>query len=91
MTATKIRMKAGCGYSQNLLEIDSIYLEGCTEPGLYKKEAVHDYVKSHPNSIKVNIYTYPVLVPATSVSGEKYVRSAPNNTQSDNLLKLPRI
>lgn len=91
MTATKIRMKAGCGYSQNLLEIDSIYLEGCTEPGLYKKETVHDYVKSHPNSIKVNIYPYPVLVPATSVSGEKYVRSAPNNTQSDNLLKLPRI
>lgn len=91
MKVTKIRMKAGCGYSQNLLEIDSIYLEGCADPGLYKKEIVHDYIKSHPNSIKVNIYSYPFLVPATSASGEKYVRSAPNSTQSDNLLRLPRI
>ncbi len=33
---------------------------------------------------------YPDLVPATSARGEKYVRSAPNDTPNDNLLKLPR-
>lgn len=90
MTATKIKMKSGNRYSQNLLEIDSIYLEGCKEPGFYKKEALYDYLKDNPNSIKVNIYPYPPLIPALSVNYEKYVRSTPNGYMHDNLLDLPR-
>ncbi|MBR4020311.1 MAG: DUF3892 domain-containing protein, partial [Firmicutes bacterium] len=44
----------------------------------------------HPNSIFVNISPYPDLVPALSSTGEKYVRSEPNDTPFDNLLRLPR-
>lgn len=90
MKATKIKMKPGCAYSTKTTEIDQIYIEGCTIPGYYKKGAIYDYLKSHPNSIYVNISPYPYLVPALSPNYEKYVRSEPNNTPSDNLLKLPR-
>ena len=35
-------------------------------------------------------FPYPDVVPAVSSNGEKYVRSEPNDTVNDNLLKLPR-
>lgn len=91
MKATKIRMKPGSYYSQSLVEIDEIYIEGCQTPGFYKKSAVHDYLKENPNSIKVNIYPYPDLIPAVSNNREKYVRSTPNDYTRDNLLNLPRV
>ena len=91
MLATKIKMKPGCYNSQNLLEIDSIYIDGCNNPGFYKKDILHDHLQDNPKSIKVNINpTYPTLVPAKSTYGEKYVRSTPNNSTQDNLLNLPR-
>ncbi len=61
-----------------------------TNPRYYKKADVYDHLKSHPNSIYVDISPYPDLVPALSSNYEKYVRSEPNDTPSDNLLKLPR-
>lgn len=90
MKAIRIKMKSGCRYSDNLVEIDEIYLEGCTQNGFYPKSSVHDYLKSHPNSIQVNIYPFPDLQPMLSQNGEKYVRSEPDYTGKDNLLKLPR-
>jgi len=90
MKATKIKMKSGCGSSNNLLEIDSIYLTGCNNEGYFTKAAVHDHVKENPGSIQVNIYPYPNIVHATSINGEKYVKSTPDNTTKDNLLNLPR-
>ena len=90
MKATKIKMKADCKYSNSLLEIDQIYLEGCQENGYYYKSAIHDFLKENPNSIQVNIYPYPNLQPVISQNGEKYVRSSPNYTGNDNLLNLPR-
>lgn len=90
MKATRIKMKPSCGSSNNLLEIDQIYLEGCQENGYYYKSAVHDFLKSHPNSIQVNIYPYPDLQPMISQNGEKYVKSEPDYTGKDNLLQLPR-
>lgn len=90
MKATKIKMKSGCANSTKTTEIDQIYIEGCTNPGYYKKDDIYDYLKGHPNSIYVNILPYPDLVPVLSSNYEKYVRSAPNDTPSDNLLKLPR-
>ena len=91
MKATQIKMRPGYGYSQNTKEIDEIYLVGTSECGFYKKEAVHNHLKEHPGTIQVNIFPYPDLLPATSIYGEKYVRSEPNDTPRDNLLKLPRI
>jgi len=38
--------------------------------------------------LKQNIHS--LWFPAISANGEKYVRSEPNDTPSDNLLKLPR-
>ncbi|WP_034378069.1 MULTISPECIES: DUF3892 domain-containing protein [unclassified Dehalobacter] len=90
MRATKIKMKTGCGTSNNLLEIDSIYITGSTQDGYYTKAAVHDYVKEHPGTLQVNITPYPNVVHATSVNGEKYVKSTPDYTTKDNLLNLPR-
>ena len=90
MKATKVKMRLGCRYSDNVQEIDSVYIVGCREPGYYKKEALYDYLVEHPGAIKVDRYPYPYVVPALSVYGEKYVRSEPNDTVRDNLLQLPR-
>lgn len=91
LKATKIKMKTGKYYSQNLAEIDEIYISDCKEPGFYKKAVLYDHLQVYPNSINVNIYPYPSLIPAISINGEKFVRSTPNNYTHDNLLDLPRV
>lgn len=88
--ATKIHMQQGCGNSQNLLEIESIYLSGSDSPGPYSKAVLYDYLKDHPGSIKVNIAPFPVVIPALSTREEKYVKSTPDAWERDNLLSLPR-
>ena len=90
MRATKIKMKLGCMYSNSVLEIDEIYISGCSNPGWFKKSIIYDYLVKYPNSIQVNKYPYPNLIPAKSYNGEKYVKSNPNNSEMDNLLNLPR-
>ena len=90
MYATKIKMKPGCYSSSNLLEIDSIYIEGCGNPGFFKKDVLHDFLKENPGAIQVKIWPYPKVIPATSNKGEKYVRSTPNDYTHNNLLDLPR-
>lgn len=90
MYATRIRMQSGCYYSQKLEEIDSIYVEGCDNPGFFKKAVLHNFLKDNPGTIQVKRWPYPNLVPATSSQGEKYVRSSPNDYTHDNLLDLPR-
>ena len=90
MYATRIKMKPGCYSSGNLLEIDSIYIEGCDNPGYFKKDVLHDFLEKNPGSIQVNMRPYPNVIPAISSRGEKYVRSNPNNCSHDNLLDLPR-
>lgn len=39
MRATKIKMMPGCGYSNNLNEIDEIYLTECSKEGLLQKSS----------------------------------------------------
>ena len=90
MKAIKIKMKHGCANSNSTVEIAEIYVDASKNPGFFEKGALHDYLKTNPNSIQVNIPPYPNLVPAVSSGGEKYVRSEPNDTTHDNLLKLPR-
>ena len=90
MKATKIKMKPGCSNSYNTTEIADVYIEGCSNPGYYSKETLYNHLKTNPNSIYVNISPYPDLVPALSSRNEKYVRSEPNDTPLDNLLRLPR-
>ena len=90
MYATKIKMKPGCYSSSNLLEIDSIYIEGCNNPGFFKKNVLYDFLKENPGTIRVNIWPYPNVISAISSRGEKYVRSTPNDYMHDNLLDLPR-
>ena len=90
MKATRIKMRAGCGTSNNLLEIDKIYLVDCKEPGYYSKASIYDYLKKYPNTIQVSIHPYPNLQPMLSSNNEKYVRSEPNENGHDNLLCLPR-
>ena len=52
MYAKKIKMKRGCDYSKNLLEIDSIYIESSTDSGFVEKEDLYDYLKGHPGSVQ---------------------------------------
>ncbi len=87
MYATRIKMKPGCYYSQSLLEIDEIYIDGC---GYFKKALLHDYLQENPGTIKVNIAPYPNVIPAVSSRNEKYVRSSPDSYRHDDLLDLPR-
>jgi len=92
MYAKKIKMQQGCSSSYNTQEIAEIYIDGCDKPGFYPRATLHDYLVKNPNSIKVSIPpNYPYLLPATSVNDVKYVRSEPNDTTHDNLLKLPRV
>ncbi|MBM6922815.1 DUF3892 domain-containing protein [Hydrogenoanaerobacterium saccharovorans] len=88
--ATKIKMEPGCHNSGSLLEIDSVYIEGCSKPGFFKKADLYDFLKKNPGTIKVKIWPYPHVTPAISGAGEKYVRSSPNYYTHDNLLDLPR-
>ena len=90
MYATRIKMQRGCYNSQSLLEIDEIYIEGCNNPGFFKKAILHDYLEEHPGTIQVKVPPYPNIVPEESIHGEKYVRSSPNSSERDNLLSLPR-
>lgn len=87
MVATKIKMKSGCYYSEDLTEIDSVYIDGT---GFIKKDRLYDYLMQNPKSIYVNIKPYPDLIPAVSKYDEKYVKSEPDSTGRDNLLNLPR-
>lgn len=89
--ATKIKMHSGKEQSNSLTEIESIYLTGVNKDGFYKKENVHDFIVKNPkNPIYVNIEPNPKLI-AAIINGRKYVRSEPNETPEDNLLKLPRV
>jgi hypothetical protein len=90
MYATKIKMKPSCSSSNNLLEIDSIYLTGSGNERFYKKEDVHDHLIKQPGTIQVFIYPYPNVIPMISAKFEKYVKSTSDSITGDNLLRLPR-
>lgn len=91
MKATKIRMNKGFETSNNAIDIKEIYIVGCSNPGWFSKETLHDHLKKHPKSIQVDIAPFSDLFPVVSGNNEKYVRSEPNDIKSDNLLQLPRV
>lgn len=70
MYAKKIKMKYGCSNSNNVQEIEEIYIDGCNNPGYFKKSVLYDYLKKNPGSIKVYISPYPDVLPALSSRGE---------------------
>jgi hypothetical protein len=55
--------------------------------GWYAKETINDWLHKNLYTIEVDIAPYPKLVPVDHPV--KYVRSTEDNTQKDNLLKLP--
>lgn len=91
MYATKIKMQLGCASSSDLLKIDSVYIEGCNNPGFFKKADLYDFLKKNPGTIQVKIFPFPDVMPALGKNNEKYVRSSPNDYTHDNLLDLPRV
>lgn len=86
--AEKIKMINGKEKSNELLEIDEIYVSSI---GWKKKSYYYDYLDKNPSTIAVNIYPYPKVIKQLSSKGEKYVKSQPNANGYDNLLSLPRI
>ena len=85
--AQKIKMKKEKDKSNDLLEIDEIFVGGF---GWQKKANYYDWLKKHPESIAENIEPFPKLIEQLSVNQEKYVKSKPNKYGYDNLLDLPR-
>ncbi len=91
LKAIAIRLNWGCTSPKSCNDISEIRIRDTWGTEDWKaKGVVHDIVKASPGAVQVNIAPYPDLVPATSMYGEKYVRSEPNDTEHDNLLKLPR-
>lgn len=88
----KIEMNEGRMDSYHCIDIKYLYIDFYGN-GLkaYSKSYIYDYLSNNPNSIKVNISPFPYLIQAESVYGEKYVRSKSNDSENDNLLKLPRV
>lgn len=91
MRATRIKMYDGYDSVNNLCEINLIEITGYPLSGWYSKEFLYDYLVANPETIQVNIYPYPNLIPVKSSNDEKYVRSYRNETEKDNLLELPRV
>jgi|GEM_PF-197184 len=93
--ATGIKMCAGkesCCDTQHIYQIFIQDNDGALKEGsrYYSREGIHDYLVERPNSIRVNIGPdYPYCEPRVSSNGVKYVRSQPNDSPHDNLLKLP--
>ena len=91
MKATGIKMNIGCESSGFCGDIHSIRVKDDNGENWHEKADVHKHLLKHPGSIHVDIAPYyPKLEPATSINGVKYVRSEPNDTPHDNLLKLPK-
>ena len=89
--ATKIKMNDGKENTDSLTEIKEIYLEGVVNSDFYMKETIHDFIVENPDSkIVVDLKPFPVLLAAKNGT-QKYVRSQPNSSENDNLLKLPRV
>lgn len=89
MKATKIMMKSS-NSSNSLLEIDSIYIDELC--GFIKKEKLYDKIEYENWKVNVDIGPYyPKVEGFISSSGEKYVKSVPNESNVDNLLCLPKV
>jgi hypothetical protein len=59
-----------------------------TDGGTYTRLEAHNKVKASPGSIYVDAgFSRANLIPAER-DGTKYVRTAPNDTTADNLLKV---
>lgn len=89
----KIEMNEGHKDSYHCIDIKYLYIDFKNGKGLqaYSKASIYDYLSNHPQSIKVFKSPFPYVVRALSSNGEKYVRSEPNDSENDNLLKLPRV
>lgn len=89
--AIAIRLNKGCSSPKSCNDIDEIKIHDEYRGDEWKSKAiVYDMVKESPGSIKVDRYPYPDLIPVKSIYNEKYVRSEPNDTVNDNLLKLTK-
>ena len=86
--AEKIKMIRGKENSNELLEIDEIYVSGI---GWRSKAYYYDYLTIYPNTLAANIYPCPKLVKQISPNNEKFVKSEPDKYGFDNLLNLPRV
>lgn len=59
-----------------------------TDVGKYTRSEAHDKVKQSPGSIYVEHNGSKTNLVAADREGLKYVRTAPNDTTADNLLKV---
>ena len=89
MYVYKLKMRPGCEKSCDVRDIEALYI-GYPVTAYWKKERLHDYVRHHPGTVQVAIAPYMDVIPAVSSQGEKYVRSGPDDSPHDSLLRLSR-
>jgi hypothetical protein len=88
----KIKMNDGHKQSNDLLDIDQLYLDGkgSLAGTWHTKAYLYDYLKINPGSIQISIDPKPFIMPMLSDKGEKYIKSSVDLKKKDYLLSLPR-
>lgn len=93
--AIAIQLKKDITNPSNCIDISKIKIDTNNESGIWimPKQLVYGLIKGGVKIVvdNPNVANHPDLICAESSSGEMYVRSEPNDTVSDNLLKLPRF
>lgn len=74
---------------QGMPIIDLLYVRGEGLDGYIGKEVLYDITKDRPGAVRTGQYPYPIVLPAKSARGQKYVRSKPDRASTGNLSQLP--
>lgn len=86
MQVNKIKMRQGRLCSYNPLDIQGVYVDNI----YHDVEDVYDYIIKTGQKIYVNGSREVHLISVIALNGKRYIRSTPNKSFVDDLLKLPR-
>ncbi len=86
MQVNKIKMRQGRLCSYNPLDIQGVYIDNI----YHDVGDVYDYIIKTGEKIYVGDSCEVHLIGVIALNGKRYLRTAPNKTFVDDLLKLPR-
>lgn len=91
MKAVKIAMRANSQSSNNPKDIESIFISSESGNSVrYDIKQLYDILMENPEKrIYVSNSNF-YLIPMRATNGQKYIRSTPNLSIIDGLMKLPR-
>lgn len=91
MNAVKIAMRVNAENSNNPKDIEYIFISFDSDNiKSYNTEKLYDMLMEN-SSEKIYVdNSSSYLVPIQATNGKKYIRSTPNSSMTDELMKLPR-